>query len=520
MQPLSDDPQGENRITFQQITPRRKIDPFGRDATNASDFFLSAAVYPTGVRAPPLADLQQFGPLFKSEEMKNTAKLGWIDHGEGPIPKIQSLRKHKTNTDLSQEERSFENIHAVDMLTRLKPYHWDDANGLRKSKSDVRDPCYIYKYCPEERPLRYNKNSNLPRITSSRPWSVGESNPSKHMFSSTSTDRNSNIPSVNTRFIKENTGFYKKRRPFKSTSFQQISESDMKKPLLEVRHISKRDQRNQLKGQDGCLFSQVKQCIRLMRVYDAKKARTIDRPLKAEFGRYRPFSTTKIRTPCVTPPMIASFRDHNSAETYKQYVQIQTLKSKLPGKSAGTLASGNFARNNTAASMYYDVDAHLVQTVIDSNIPLEPRKLNTSRKRSETSSDQRNIDLDIVGTPISSTKPRFAEQEEEREISTKPSEGSRVAEDSTKSSDHMDATLRSQEDEDVEAAVRDTPISLDELGNPVIWDQSDDEEEEIVTEDPNVIKIPAVSVASILSVEDGETATDDDRSTKREEKGC
>ncbi|XP_041352251.1 uncharacterized protein LOC121370827 [Gigantopelta aegis] len=529
--PQADDhPYSDNRITFQHMTPRRKIDPFGRDATNASDFFLSAAVYPTGVRAPPLAELQQFGHLLKSDDMKDSnTKLGWTDDGAGPVPKILTLKKYQNNNDVSTEQKSSESIQAVDMLTRLKPYHWDGVNGLRKSKSDVRDPCYIYQYCADERPLRYNKNSNLPRISSSRPWSVGESNPSKHMFTSGSTENRTDAsPAASRHLVKENTGFHnvRKCRPFKPLSFRPISESDLKKPLLEVRHISTRDQRNQLKGQDGCLFSQVKQCIRLMRNHDAMKARTIDRPLKAEVGRYRPFSTTKIRTPCMTPPTIAHFRDHNSAETYKQYVQIQTLKSKLPGKSAGTLASGNFARNNTAASMYYDVDAHLVQTVIDSNIPPEPRKLNMSRKRSDisldtkTPNDQRNIDLDIVGTPISSTRPRVAEQEEERDASRKPSGGSRVPEGSMKSFDQPDVPAGLQEEEDVDAAVNDSLISLDELGNPMIWDQSDEDEEEIVKEDPNVIKIPAVSVASVLSVDDGDTVVDDDPNAGTEDKGC
>ena len=64
-QPQQQQPDGEGfaadggGLLFKKVTPRRRQDQFGRDATRQADYLLSMAVFPSGVRAPLLSDLQR-----------------------------------------------------------------------------------------------------------------------------------------------------------------------------------------------------------------------------------------------------------------------------------------------------------------------------------------------------------------------------------------------------------------------------------------------------------------------------
>ena len=178
-----------------------------------------------------------------------------------------------------------------------------------------------------------------------------------------------------------------------------------KGPLLEVRPFLAGgvegdtaqvlgDQRNKLRGKDGCLHSRVKQCVRFVRYRERQDKQGDDRPLKAEAGRYRPMSKTDIsdhRPP--NPPPSPEQKMQRSVDAYRKYVDNIAVQTKYvaskssPGKYQTPQPSTAFkttaltsrslhtrGSNSNLASAGHpptllDTDSIVVRSVMDSNLP-------------------------------------------------------------------------------------------------------------------------------------------------------
>ncbi|XP_071114253.1 uncharacterized protein [Haliotis cracherodii] len=497
-------------VIFQTLVPRRRRDRWGRDTTSQSDYLLSATLFPTGVRAPALEELQQkCGPISRIENPRVVprgiiASESWPGSG----PKVLTLRKGKESppdSHRSSQNRS-EALHC-----NFRSYHWSQM----MKKRDVRDPMYINTYCPDERPLRF-KETSFPRITKGRPWSVGESNPSKRFVRVRDERKSAGQLTSKTRV--QGTPLHPSREAFHTVANKEDSEQ-----YFEVKRVSA-DERSRPRGQGTCLYSQVRQCIRLARNHDPRRGKKIERPMKSEIGKYRPFSTTRIRTPCASPQPHSSYKEHDSADTYRSYVITKALQTKMSGsRSAGTIASGVVARNNTAASTYFDVESQVVQSVADSNMPdSDCKTLSGVSHDSELGPVTRHqhdpliMGLDIRGStivPPKSSKSKASDSDyndkpvvtfspKKEAITTRCRKRSKT---STKSglSGHSDVSIPAEglttprQEEDI--LPEPVPIQLDESGNPTIW-QHDPLPRD--SPDSSVIKIPAA--LSMLSIEDTE----------------
>ncbi|KAL8579489.1 hypothetical protein ACOMHN_025442 [Nucella lapillus] len=421
-------------LLFKQVTPRRRHDQFGRDNTRHADYLLSMAVFPTGVRAPLLSDLQRrtehqcgFEVIDKATERTGSRHVHIIDskevsrHGSAtdsakkPPPKTpltasfklsdrrlsQSFSVPDPSSDhpaLPREKRRW--AHATVEATRVSNMGVEE----KKKMKDIRDPLYLNTYCPEERRLRYKKTS-LPRVSNrTRPWSVSEPNPA-YRFVSQSQEA---VPSSQmAKGRKGKPAWFSAGQNFRidardvmarnkgRQSVHVQDDEDGEAPeetesvsgsqaLLEVKSYFPvsgvtvlGDQRDTLRGKQGCLHAKVKQCIKFVK-YREKLARSlsVERPLKAENGRYRPFSTTTIRTPRDAPPSSSystgpRHPDPTSVEIYKEFIDTIALQTRLVSaadrRRKPRPAVSGVPRNNTAASSYRQDSA--IQSVSDSNRP-------------------------------------------------------------------------------------------------------------------------------------------------------
>ena len=177
-------------------------------------------------------------------------------------------------------------------------------------------------------------------------------------------------------------------------------------PLLEVRPFlaggmegeagqALGDQRDKLRGKDGCLHSRVKQCVRFVRYRERQDKQGDDRPLKAEAGRYRPMSKTDItdhRPP--NPPPSPEQKMQRSVDAYRKYVDNIAMQTKYvaskstPGKyqtpqpapafkntlgltssRLHTRGSNSHLASSSHSGALLDTDSIVVRSVMDSNLP-------------------------------------------------------------------------------------------------------------------------------------------------------
>ncbi|XP_067675869.1 uncharacterized protein [Haliotis asinina] len=506
-----------NSVIFQTLVPRRRRDRFGRDTTSKSDYLLSATLFPTGVRAPALEELQQkCGPISRLENARETPRRVIAPESlPGAGPKVLALRKGKESppdTHRSSQSKS------EALSCNLRSYHWSQM----LKKKDVRDPMYINTYCPDERPLRF-KETSFPRISKGRPWSVGESNPSKRFVRVRNERKSAGQMTSKTRV--QGTSLHRSRKAFHATSTKEDGEQ-----YFEVKHVSAQNSRS--RGQEACLYSQVRQCIRLVRNHDVTFRKRTERPMKSETGKYRPFSTTRIRTPCVSPQPRYTYKEQDSADTYRNYVITKALQTRMSGsRSAGTVASGVVARNNTAASTYFDVESQVVQSVADSNMPDSDSKTTSGmshdselRPASRHSHDPLSIGLDVRGSTIvppklSKSKASDFDYSEKTVVTFSPKKEvithkrRERSKTSTKSgvSGHSGVSIPAEElanrrEEEEDIFPEPVTIQLDESGNPTIWKHDPTPRD---SPDSGVIKIPAaMSMLSIEGTEDTDTHDD------------
>nr|KAG5686776.1 hypothetical protein BaRGS_009996 [Batillaria attramentaria] len=199
------------------------------------------------------------------------------------------------------------------------------GNSQGGRQKDIRDPLYLNTYCPGERKLRFKKtSSSLPRIFSrNRPWTVSESNPAYSL---------EYLGQTRIKYEEED-------RESTVSGSQALLEVKSYFPHAEGEQPLE-DQREGLRGKEGCLHSRVKQCIKFVKHRDRMASR-VERPMKQEHGKYRPFSTTRTR-------LVSAVHKRR--------------KTKHP-------VSG-LPRYNTAASSYYDnYDARTLQSVADYEPP-------------------------------------------------------------------------------------------------------------------------------------------------------
>lgn len=150
-------------------------------------------------------------------------------------------------------------------------------------------------------------------------------------------------------------------------------------PLLDIRPCLTADnkvvidQRNKLKGKDGCLNSRVKQCVRFVRYRERlDKAEDTNRPMKAEAGRYRPFSKTDVRNHAIAnPPPTPEQKLQQSVETYQKYVEniAQQTNASSPRRFTFRGHSTGSSRPTIHSSSVLDPDAMLFQSAIDLSKP-------------------------------------------------------------------------------------------------------------------------------------------------------
>ncbi|XP_076467155.1 uncharacterized protein LOC143298235 [Babylonia areolata] len=476
-------------LLFKQVTPRRRQDQFGRDSTRHADYLLSMAVFPTGVRAPLLSELQKktehqcgFEVIDRGAERINhvnaatrhvhirdsrpeTVCSGRTGLGGGGsvtdsakkpppnTPLTASLKlsssspcasdRHPTPRSQSFSVPPFSSRRSLSREKRRWGYSSTEESRRSRSQGrrggggggggeeggggggggggagdgekkmvmmkDIRDPLYLNTYCPEERKLRYKK-STLPRLSGSsssttnttttraRPWTVSEPNPSYRFLRNSQEAADSEKgptggkptwarPGANFRIDARDVMARAKGRAFTSVPGDEGEEDSEdtdsmtgSQVLLEVKSyfhngdVVVGDQRDSLRGKQGCLHSKVKQCIKFVK-YREKLARTtsVERPLKAENGRYRPFSTTTIRTPRTSATHSSPGPRHpdpTSVEIYKEYIDTIALQTRLVSaadkRRKPRPAVSGVPRNNTAASSYQD---SVLQSVSDSNRP-------------------------------------------------------------------------------------------------------------------------------------------------------
>ncbi|XP_005110271.1 uncharacterized protein LOC101854677 [Aplysia californica] len=351
------------------------------------------------------------------------------DGRDGLEPKRESLARIRDRLEREKRSRSLPSskmaasskaVPKVNSFTtiegvRLIKYHWvsrdtRDADEAKNS-TDIRDTMYLNTFFPDERPVRFNKMS-LPRINRgnrSRPWTVSEANISARAAAMT-LGRKPGLSS-RTRYI----GTAKSsvlarsqpRLPVSSaTSSTDVlppksilntrrhghqknnkegmdndndNDNDEDKPLLEIRPFVSMsnfdDQRDKLKGKDGCLNSRVKQCVRFVRYRERLDKQDDDRPMKYESGRYRPFSNTNIREHDVpNPPPTPEAKLQKSVETYRKYIENIAIQTKMSSPKPFTfrgVSSVNTRQHSslTASTSGVDTDSMVVQSVMDSNLP-------------------------------------------------------------------------------------------------------------------------------------------------------
>ena len=118
-----------------------------------------------------------------------------------------------------------------------------------------------------------------------------------------------------------------------------------------------------------------------------KLTRTVERPLKQEGGRYRPFSTTTVRTPRVAPVSSPQLPhpDSTSVEIYKEYIDAIALQTRLVSaadkRRKPRQAVSGAPRYNTAASSYHD-GSSAFQSAGDSSRPTPSNSTSATEKTS------------------------------------------------------------------------------------------------------------------------------------------
>ncbi|GFS09322.1 hypothetical protein ElyMa_003035300 [Elysia marginata] len=336
--------------------------------------------------------------------------------------------------------------------TRLIKYHWmsrEDRQAIEnETGGDIRDPLYLNTFFPDERPVRFKKTS-LPTVRKStpkaRPWTVKEKSANTRAAAALKNSVTKPVKSAGTcksttfpvtgasRAAARSTGTIARRsvggwRRGEEEVVAADDDSDYfdddcvyesndgfcgvirrrrrRGPLLEVRPFLAGgvdsetepilgDQRNKLRGKDGCLHSRVKQCVRFVRYRERQDKQGDDRPLKAEAGRYRPMSKTDFtdhRPP--NPPPSPEQKMQRSVDAYRKYVDNIAMQTKYvaskstPGKYQTPQPAAAFktpfaltssrlqtrSSNSNLASgghpvAMLDSDNLVVRSVMDSNLP-------------------------------------------------------------------------------------------------------------------------------------------------------
>ncbi|KAK7108642.1 uncharacterized protein [Littorina saxatilis] len=438
-------------LLFKQVTPRRRTDHYGRDSTRHADYLLSMAVFPTGVRTPLLSDLQRktehqcgFQGIDKGNERRSARHVNIQDRkpNSGRRDSVtDSLKKPPPNTLLTVSIKLTDRTHVSRSISLVSPssrktyskdgYRWVNAStpgtrscstgGNEDKPRDIRDPLYLNTYCPAERTLRYKKTT-LPRIsTRARPWTVSESNPSyrvaRNSQDAVSVKQNERQSKVawhqaprqgNFRIDARDVISRVKGPGGDSQAEEEVAETESmsgSQALLEVKSYFPQteedalgDQRDHIKGKDGCLHSKVKQCIKFVK-YREKLARSMERPLKEEKGRYRPFSTTTVRTPRTTPTALPSAHQRHpdpiSVEIYKEYIDAIALQTRLVSaadkrKRPRQTVSG-LPRYNTAASSYRDGGSSVHHSLVDSAQPTHSAAASAAEKKGHPHHHHHNV---------------------------------------------------------------------------------------------------------------------------------
>ena len=146
-------------------------------------------------------------------------------------------------------------------------------------------------------------------------------------------------------------------------------------PLLEIRPIitgnSVDDQRDKLKGNDGCLHSRVKQCVRFVKYREKLDKQDDERPVKNEPGRYRPFSKTEVQEHIFHPGnSTPDLKLQKSVDTYRKYVENIAMQTRISTpKHSFRASSSNPSQYSTMTPSGVDTDSLIVQSVMDSNLP-------------------------------------------------------------------------------------------------------------------------------------------------------
>lgn len=335
---------------------------------------LAVRMFSDGVRAPLITDLQKRfnlqctvdgkkGILFKHEEVPVPSPRSAFDCSSGFVP----FRKTKISSFLIQHP-----LKPWESSIPTRSHCWKSWDGTNRKSADARDAVYMYS-CKAKRPVNDSDTadtSSLPVIfqPKPRPNTVAKSrlsDPPKndslgHRRSYTAVQR-SKADQVRARkaFMKKefaqrlNTNkaaFFAVRRMFpvnEDTRPVDNGHTDIPKG----QHVLDRNESNSI----------------------PRLPVKIDRPMKKEKGRYRPFSRTAVKTP--KHDFENSSTDQKgpqSAEAYKVILHRRRehlREQRKRNTSVSTPISQFRQTNNTMVSHYDDTETKLLQSVIEVNKP-------------------------------------------------------------------------------------------------------------------------------------------------------
>ncbi|KAK6187722.1 hypothetical protein SNE40_005682 [Patella caerulea] len=328
------------------LRQRKRRENFGDRKLSYTGELLNASVYPSGVRTKTLEQLQQnYGA---------PCLLDFIRDEESNIPSI----RNEANTRTKRFDRGVYNSKHMNSSPREPPNSSrSEKREMKKTMwlttehkctiPDVRDTVYINTFCPEERPLRY-KEITLPRISKERPWTVNEGTPAKRSNAALSQDP-----------IKSDRGGYHDRSngwvgSSSRTRHPNIGGMSNSLPFCDIKRIP--------------IVDRMKYTSDLYNSNYMASPRNTNRPLRAEQGKYRPFSTISVKIPHVYRETSNSPKMFISVGQYMRYVETKALQVKV-NKTLTTPAPSPQQRFNTALSRYHDPDNQAVQFVMNVNRP-------------------------------------------------------------------------------------------------------------------------------------------------------
>ncbi|OWF37624.1 uncharacterized protein LOC110467207 [Mizuhopecten yessoensis] len=343
---------------------------------------ISRRMFPVGVRAPLLTDIPA------SDNRGDTSfRFDVITQKRIPRPMNDQLSssfspRKRTPNNRSQNsskapslmspraikfmlsDGSFKDSKTTDGKSS-QPDAWEQWKENIARAKDARDRMYRNTYCLSKDKLRYHV-CTLPRITTDRPWTVGEiplDSSRKNMV----LERQVNDVVLSNRMIVPQP---ERKRvesiQIKGLQKQNTMDSVASENCFEVRRIEASTEF--LKENAGQLTTVVRQPSDMGRLYESAstKNRRLERPLKHENLKHRPAQwgtkvPIRLRKHATQGYMD---RDYKSVEAYKEYVELMQQRG-VEGKST---EHRSVDKDSSLASKY-GYENRVLQSVIDVNQP-------------------------------------------------------------------------------------------------------------------------------------------------------